>query len=220
MKGPTGIPSLDTLLRPVQEGWIVEAYGDGEPVSLVMHHSLASLSRGGTVALVNVQDFGGVNPYLVRRLSKLYGGSPERVLLVRAFRLRDVPAAVEAALAEGPAALVVNNPYLYAPRSPSKYSLLTPVTAALRRAAQRVRVVLVFNRPTRLGPRGMAPEGGNFHHHSVHVIVRLRRARRGVYAELVKHPHSRVPRHTFIPWPELAVGERLWGGQRPLLEYL
>ncbi len=215
--GVTGLPGLDALVGPVPWWWIVEFYGDRRVTGLVAHHAAAEASRRGTVVVVVVQDFGGFDPYLARRLAKRKRGSPDSILVTRAFRLTDVPDAVEEALFHAPEAIVIVDPYLYAPRSPHGYQALTPVTSAIRRASQHARVV-VANRATRYG-RGVSPEGGGFHHHTVHVLVRLRESRRGVQATLVKHPGRPVPRHALVPYTELEVYSS-WAGPRPLLEYL
>lgn len=215
--GVTGLPSLDTLLEPLRRGWIVEFYGYEGGVRLVYHHAVAEAARRGMVAVVHVQEFGGLNPYLLTRLSKIRGSDPENILVARGFRLADVPRLVDDAVETGAETIVVVDPYLYAPRSWRMYSLLTRVTAAIRRAAGRARVV-VANRATRFN-KGYLPEGGSFHHHSIHVIVRLDPSRRGVLATLVKHPARRVPARSLIHNAELVVAGR-WVGQRPLAEYL
>lgn len=213
----TGLPSLDALIEPLQWNWIVEFYGSERSVRIVYHHVVAEATRYGRVAVVHIQEFGGLNPYLIARLAKVRRSSPENVLVARGFRLRDVPRLIDEAVDTGARTLVVVDPYLYAPRDWRMYSLLNRITGALRRASEKARVV-VANRATRFNS-GFLPEGGNYHHHSVHVIVRLDPSRRGLIASLLKHPGKRVPLRTLVHLAEVAVAGR-WVGQRPLLEYL
>ncbi len=215
--GITGLPSLDYVVEPLRRSWILEFYGGEETIRLVYHHVIAEASRHGRVAVVHVQEFGGLNPYLIMRLARVKGGVVDNIIVSRAFRLRDVPRLILEALKVNPETIVVVDPYLYAPKTWISYHRLTPITGALREASKNARVV-VANRVTRFGS-GWLPEGGGFHHHTVHVIVRLQPVRKGVLAILVKHPSKRVPLKSIIPRPELVVGWR-WGGQRPLLEYL
>ena len=212
----TGIDGLDRLVSPLRRGWIVEFYGGEATLRLVYHRAIAEASRRGRVAVVHVQEFGGLNPYLLSRLARIAGGSVDNIVVSRAFRLGDVAGLIRRAVETGAETIVVVDPYLYAPRSWRGYARLSPITAALREAAARATVV-VANRATRYGSHWL-PEGGGFHHHSVHVMVRLQPARRGVLAVLVKHPWKKAPRMTLVPSSEV-VGLS-WVGRRPLLEYL
>lgn len=215
--GLTGLPSLDTLIEPLARGWIVEFYGYESGVRLVYHHVVAEAARHGRVAVVHIQEFGGLNPYLIARLARVRRSDPGNILVARGFRLRDVPRLIEEAFETGAETIVVVDPYLYAPRSWRLYDLLSSITGALRRASAKARIV-VANRATKFNS-GFLPEGGNYHHHSVHVIVRLDPSRRGLIASLLKHPGKRVPRRSLVHMAELVVAGR-WVGQRPLLEYL
>ncbi len=218
MKKLTGVPSLDYLIGPVRPGWIVELYGWEQGVRLVLHHAIAEASKRGPVTVVHVQEFGGLDPYLLRRLVRFRRGYEDNILVARAFRLQDVPGLIREAVSTGSHTIIVSNPYLYAPRSWTSYDKLTPITSALKEASLHDRYVLVFNQSTRMG-KGKFPEGGQFHHHTVHVIVRLVARARGLYATLVKHVARPVPRSITVPMSELEVGFR-WGGQRHLLEFL
>ncbi len=213
----TGVPSLDNLVQPVPEsGWVVEFYGERRLAGLVGHHAIAEAARRGLVAVVHVQEFGGLDPFLVQRLARARGASVDNILVARAFRLVDVPKLLADAVETGAKTIVVVDPYLYSPATPIAYDRLTPLTAALRRAAGDALVVVV-NRHSKFGR--WRPEGGNFHHHSVHVMVRLHTGSRGVLAELVKHPAKRVPERRHVSWQELGVAW-LWAGPRPLQEDL
>ncbi|WP_131160410.1 hypothetical protein [Aeropyrum pernix] len=215
MTSVTGVPSLDRLLSPVpSSGWVVEVYGGA--ARLLAHSAVAEASRRGRVAVVNVQDFGGFDPYLAARLSRMRGGDPGNILFARAFRLHDVASLVLEASSTGAGTVVVVDPFRFAPRTPLAYSLLTRITGALRAAARRS-MVFVANRVTQFGRA--RPEGGHFHHHSVHVIARAEWRGRGVFATLLKHPAKPVPQAALAPEPELGV-RLLWAGQRPLEEYL
>ncbi|MCE4624545.1 MAG: DNA recombination/repair protein RecA [Desulfurococcales archaeon] len=210
-----GIPSIDFVVSPTpSKGWIIELYGSA--AMLLAHHAIAEAAGRGLVAVVHVQDFGGFDPYLVRRLARARGVSVDNVLIARAFRLQDVAPLVEEASRTGARTVVVIDPYHYTPRSPRDYWRLTPITAALRNAARRA-LVVVANRVGKYGR--LLPEGGNFHHHSVHVIVRAWETGRGVMLELVKHPYKPAPRRALATWAEVGVAWR-WAGRRSLLEYL
>ncbi len=180
------VPVIDELINPVFRGWIVEYFGDWEVVSLLMHRVIAANSVGGGVAVILVQDFGGFNPYLVRRLCRAFGTDFGKVAVSRAFKHEDVLAVMDVALREGFSKVVVSNPYLHLPSKPEAYWRATPLTARLRALAQGGAEVAVFNRISRFGR--LRPEGGNFHHHSTQVMVRLARGRVGVRVDLIKHP--------------------------------
>jgi len=199
--GLTGIASLDHLINPVKRNWLVEVYGEEESVRITYHHIIAESSKHGLVAVAHIQEFGGLNPYLLARLARMKGGLIENIVVSRAFRLRDVANLIMNAVKQGAETIVVVNPYLYSPRKWTSYSLLTPVTAALRRASREAQVI-VANESTKFGRREL-PEGGNFHHHTVHVIVRLGRIRGGILARLIKHPAKRTPAYAMVSWVEV-----------------
>ncbi|MCD6323674.1 MAG: hypothetical protein J7L55_01000 [Desulfurococcales archaeon] len=180
------MPLIDRLASPVFTGWIVEYFGDWGVVNLLMHRVIAANAAGDGVAVVLVQDFGGFNPYLVRRFCMFFGTDFSKVVVSRAFKLEDALAALSAALREGFSRVVVADPYLHLPQDPRRYWEATPLTAGLRALAQGGAEVAVFNRVSRFG--SYRPEGGNFHHHSTHVMIRFRKGRRGIRVDLVKHP--------------------------------
>lgn len=206
---------LDDLLQPLPRTWSVEFYGDGRLLRGLLHRVAACRARYGPVAVALVQEFEGLDPYEVRRHARALGSSVDRVYVARAFRLEAVPGLIDSVPATTSTVVVVD-PYLYSPLSPEGYSDLAPVTAAIRRAVARGVNVVVFNSPTRFGT-GYRPEGGSFHHHSIHVIARVSRCgKRRLYVELVKHPHRPLGR---VCVPESEVGYS-WGGQPLLLEWL
>ncbi len=186
----TGIPQLDSVVGEVPDGWIVEYYGDWGVVNALMHRviALTAVEFGG-VAVVLTQEFGGLNPYLIVRLAKFFGGGREvleKVFVARAFKLEDTVALLEEAVEARPGRVVIVDPYLHLSSDPRTYWRATPITGYLRAFAASGSEVTVFNRVSKFGAR--LPEGGNFHHHSVHVLVSLTRLGRSVRAELIKHP--------------------------------
>ena len=210
----TGIPLVDSLLDPVPpRGWIVEFYGGAS--RLLAHHAIAEAASRGRVAVVHVQDFGGLDPYLLGLLARARGASVDEVRVARAFRLQDVPGLVREAAATRAETIVVVDPYRFAPRSPTGYQKLTPITAALRAAAGRA-LVVVANRVSQYGWR--SPEGGSFHHHSVHVALWARVRGRSLLLDLVKHPAKPTPRRRLVPLASVAWAPAWRGGG--LLEYL
>jgi len=214
--GVTGIPGLDRLVHPAPPGWIVEFYGDWRLVDLIAHHAAAQAAARGKTVIVHVQEFGGLNPYLLARLARARRGTPDNILIARAFRAADIPRLVGEAARLGADTIIVYDPYLYTPRDPARHHTLTPITAAIRGAAQHATRILLFNRHT---PQGRRPRGGHYHHHTTHIITRITRWSKGIAATLIKHPARATPATARIRMAELAV-TMSWGGQRPLTEYL
>ncbi len=209
------VERLDGLLQPLPRAWSVEFYGEKRVLHGLLHRVVACRARYGPVAVALVQEFGGLDPYEVRRHARALGSSVDRVYVARAFRLEAVPGLIDSVPATTSTVVVVD-PYLYSPLSPTSYDKLTPVTAAIRRAVARGVNVVVFNSPSRFGS-GLRPEGGHFHHHSIHVIARVSRCgRRRLHVELVKHPHKPLGG---VCVHESEVGYS-WGEQPLLLEWL
>lgn len=205
----TGIPQLDSLLGGGLYPGITEFYSDHwSLVSLLYHRMLVSLAPQGDVLLLLNREFGGLDPHLLRRIARRLGiprSSVDSIRVLRTFSLQGLLLALEGAAGEPWDALLVVDPYLQV--DPSRMAEAGPVTASLSRLRARGNVVL-FNRAN-----GSRPHGGNFHHHTVSVLVRLRRARGGALAVLEKHP-SRPRLSTGIPTSEL-LGVAPWAG-RPL----
>ena len=207
--------SVDGLLSPLPTPWMAEFYGNQSLLHPLLHRSIACLSREGVVAVALVQEFGGLDAPLLSRYARALGGSVGNVIVSRAFKLESVPALLDTVPPEARSVVAVD-PYLYAPTDPKKYWEATPVTAGLRRlVAERGLNLLVFNRPTRLGGRGLLPEGGNFHHHTPHALVRVTPCPGGggVRMTLVKHAWRKTPLEACVkPW-EVSVS---WAAQSPL----
>jgi len=207
--------AIDAFVGDLRRPWALEFYGNPRIVQSLMHRSIACLSRKGRVAVALIQEFGGLDPYLIGRYARMLGSTTRNILVARAFKLESVPHLLST-LPEGTGHLVVVNPYLYAPDSPLDYHLLTPVSASIKKALDSGLNVLVFNTPTRYGG-GYLPEGGNLHHHLLQVIVKVGRCRRtGILLETVKHAF-RPPSRACVSFAEVGIS---WGGQRPLLEWL
>jgi len=182
----TAVPALDHLVTPLPSGLAVEFFGDWSIVNVLMHRVAVVNAVSDKVAVVLTQDFGGLDPYLMTRLVRVFRARCGEVLVARGFKVEDTLALFDRVLAQGFQKVLVVDPYLHLPNDPRKYWLGTAVTAGIRKLIHGGVEVAVFNRVSKFGTR--APEGGTFHHHSIHVLVRLSKGRLGVRAELIKHP--------------------------------
>ncbi len=209
MELPTGIGPLDSLLGGGLYPGVTEFYSDRwSLVSLLYHRILVSLAPLGDVLVVLNREFGGLDPHLMRRVARRVGvprAAVDSLRILRAFSLEGLLTALDRASAEGWDVLAVVDPYLQV--DPSRMVEASAITAAISRLRHRG-VVVLFNRSN-----GSRPHGGNFHHHVVSVLVRLRPARGGAVAVLEKHP-SRPRLSVGIPMGEL-LGVGAWAG-RPL----
>ena len=212
----TGIAGIDLLVCPYRRGWLIDISGPWSITGPVMHRAIVEAAARGRVAVIVVQDFGGLDPYRLNRLMRLRGITDDRILVARAFRHQDVPSIIEEASLLGVGAIVVRHPYMHAPENPREAWRNTAIAGSLRKASQHGVTVLVFNQPSPHGRR--VPRGGSLHVHSAHVMIRLEPWRRGVRAELVKHPWRPTPRSSYVS--SLELGWQAWAGQRPLTDYL
>ena len=210
----TGISIVDDALGHVPRHWMIEFYGDDRIVDLVMHYTVAFRSRYDTVYLVINTDFGGLDPYLVSRLTRRLGGSIDNIMVSRAFRTNDLIGVLET-LENASGTLVVKYPFTFIAQSLRGYREATRIVGVLRRLSGRLRVVL-FNTKSRLG---RIAEGGKYHSHSVHVLVELRRRGDRGYLYLRKYPGPREGLCSSFPL-ELLEGWGPWGVQRRLTEWL
>jgi len=186
--GVTGICVVDSMIGMVPRNWIIEFYGDENTVNPVLHYVTAYRSRFGRVLVLLNKDFGGLDPYTVTRLARILGGDSLRIDVGRGFRFSDtIEMLGEAGGMEGYDSVMLVYPYYHMPRGLKGYSLATRVTGLARELAVNGHRVFLFNTVSRMG--GWMPEGGHYHHHSVHVIVRVDRLRNGrIGVRLVKHP--------------------------------
>ncbi|AFZ70817.1 hypothetical protein Calag_1095 [Caldisphaera lagunensis DSM 15908] len=211
----TGIQALDTLINPINKGNIIEIYGDWRIALSISHMTMASLTRYGKVGVVYIQDFGNLDPYFVRKMIKIFGGNFDNIYISRAFRRYDIPELIKSI--EGINNLILIDPYLFSPVSPLNYNLLTPITGAIKEISSKGITAIIFNRETSLGK--FLPEGGKFHHHILHAIIKVLPYRNGIEAILIKHYAKLTPRISYISYKELG-DERLWVGQHLLQEWL
>jgi|BEDMetMinimDraft_2_1075160.scaffolds.fasta_scaffold02630_2 hypothetical protein len=149
-----GIKEIDYLIKGFET---VEFFGNWKYTQLLAHKALASSSY---VELLIVQRFGGVNPFLIKRL----GGTWDRIKVRRVFKAEEVPTALDSI--EGEEVIVIN-PYLYS-------KLKDIITAKLRRRA------FIFNKGEEL------PLGGNFNYHSMHEIIKVSKVRKGILVKVIK----------------------------------
>jgi len=197
---------LDRFIAPLPDSWAVEFYGAENLVSIMMHRIAACRARRGDVAVALVQDFGGLNPYMLRYFTKVLGSSLDRITVSRAFRLEDVPALLKS-VPPWVDTVLVRTPFLFSPQSPLEYSKVTPIVAAMKKLVDSGIRVVVFNTVSKFGK--FLPEGGNYHHHVMHAVIRLWNIDRKRFgAEIVKHAW-RAPGMTVLPKSEVM---REWGG--------
>ncbi len=217
----TGVEGLDRLLGGgLEENSLTEFYSPSLRIVGLLYHRIAVLaSAGGRTLAVHVQDFGGLDPYLLRSLARRLGvdwqAVEENLRVARAFKLEDALDLLSRASREDSEFVLVFDPYLHVDWREAWTA--TPVTQLLRRLAAD-RTVASFNRCS-LDGRGWSPLGGTYHAHSVHAVVRLDPHSKGaVRATLVKHP-SRPPASEWLTVGELG-GVSPWAGLPRLSEWL
>ncbi|MEM1611071.1 MAG: hypothetical protein QXQ57_05450 [Sulfolobales archaeon] len=207
------VEAIDGLLEPLEPGWFVEFYGVWDLIYLLAHRSVACLSARDHVYVYVNQLFGGLDPYLLGRLAKILGGDLSRIYFSRGLRLEDLESFSKDSSYDG--YLVVIDPYLHADPGSMGFEIYTKITSWIRRIGVSRNVVL-FNRITRYGSQ--RPEGGGFHHHSVHIMIRILRKGVGIYGELIKHP-ARPSARAVFSIEDLYGGGGRWVGRRHLLEW-
>ncbi len=210
----TGARIIDDAIGPAPRHWIIEFYGDEKLVDLLMHHTVAYQSRRSTVYLVIDTDFGGLDPYLISRLSRRLGGNIDNIYVSRAFRINDL-LGILSTLEDARGTLIVKYPFTFLPEGLSGYREAMRIVGALRRLTSRLRIIL-FNSRSKLG---RTAEGGKYHSHSVHVLVELYRKGERAYIVLRKYPGPREGLRMSFPL-ELLEGWGPWGVQRRLTEWL
>ncbi len=205
---------LDRFIAPLPEIWAIEFYGADSVVTTLMHRVAACRARRGDVAIALVQNFGGLNPYMLRYFTKVLGSGLDRIKVSRAFRAEDVPTLLRS-VPQWVDTVVVRTPFLFSPQTPEEYSRVTPIVAAIKKLIDSGVRVAVFNTVSKFGR--FLPEGGNYHHHVMHAVVRLWEIDRKRFgAEIVKHAW-RGPGATILPKAEVM---REWGGLSPHLGLL
>ncbi len=202
----TGIPDLDELLGGgIEENSLTEFYSPSFRVLRLLYHRLIlSLVRVGVIS-IHVQEFSGLDPYLLRSMAKRlevdWNLVEANFRIARGFKVEDVLALVDAAAHLSVPVVLVFDPFLHGGDPHLSWKI--------RSLIERATVVSIN--------RGSAhPRGGRYHSHTVHTLIRMSPLGEAVRIELVKHP-SLPGSTTYITMGEL-MGE--WGGQRPLLEWL
>jgi hypothetical protein len=187
MMGVTGIDRVDMLIGRVPWNWIIEFYGGERILHYLMHHTLAYNSRFTRILLLHNEEFGGIDPYLLQRLTRVLGGNTGNISVSRGFRYADIIAGLEKALTVDYDMIVVSHPYMFIYGRLSDYRDASSVTGLIKRLSSSGKRILIFNNVSSLGKH--YPEGGGFHHHTVHVIIGLKSKGRGrVVARIFKHP--------------------------------
>jgi len=217
MLGSSCVEVLDSLIDPLEVGWIVEFYGGLDIIYMLAYRSIACLSRRRDVYVYINQFFGGLDPFLLSRFSKSLGGDLSRIYFSRGFRLEDFESFFRSSLIDSD--LVIIDPYLHADPNIRGFEIYTKIASWIRRLSTNGNV-FIFNRVSRYG--GYKPEGGSFHHHSIHILLKIWKGIvgvLGVYCELVKHP-AKPPIRVMISPKDLEGGGSRWVGQRRLLEWV
>ncbi|MDK2464105.1 MAG: hypothetical protein QI223_04980 [Candidatus Korarchaeota archaeon] len=217
----TGVEGLDRLLGGgIEERSLTEFYSPSVRIVGLLYHRIAVLAsaKGRTLA-VHVQDFGGLDPYMLRSMARRIGADwrtvEENLMVARAFKLEDALDLLSRASREESEFALVFDPYLHVDWREAWTA--TRLTQALRELAAD-RTVVSFNRCS-LDGRGWSPLGGTYHAHSIHAVVRLDPRPRGlVRATLVKHP-SRPQASEWLTVGELG-GASPWEGLPRLSEWL
>ncbi len=215
----TRIGALDNLLGGgIEENSLTEFYSpDNELLSLLCHRLAVLSAEKGKTLLLYIQEFGGLDPYLLKtmaeRLSVSWNLVDTNLKIARAFKFEDALELVNSAVKENSEFILVFDPYLHVEfhdlQSASRLTWLMKLPS-------NDRTVILFNRPIE---ERFSPLGGNYHAHSVHILVRLDPVggRGTVKIRLVKHP-SLPPTSALIKKREL---EGLkWEGQHLLSEWL
>jgi hypothetical protein len=204
----TGVKGLDELLSGAS---FAEFFGEWGTINLLAHRFV--VEHSGEVEVLLTQNYGSLDTYLLKRLGRNLGKKPEAEV-ARSFGLDSTVELIKGAFESAPPVAAVVDPYLFAPKRWSRYDLLVPITAALRQLANK-KCVAIFNRATQFGSK--KPEGGEFHHSSIPVIVQVSPATpAAMNADLVKHPWS-PQRRIWFTYAEV-YGERISGpGKQTLL---
>jgi hypothetical protein len=190
----TGIKQIDELLNPLDKQWITEFYGDFDLVLRVMHYIMAYKSSENTVHVVLNVEFGGIDTLYLIKLCRIFDCKLDNIMVSRAFRLNDAVKILEDLASRNDSIILLAFPYNYLPFNPAKYTEATKVTGIIAKISALNQVIL-FNTISKYG--NYLPEGGNFHHHMVKVIVRLKKSKGIIYAELLKHPVKQGGRRIF-----------------------
>ena len=216
--GVTGHPQLDMLIGDVPWSWIIEFYGDEGILRYLLHHTLAYYSRHWKTLLFHTVDFGGIDPYLLQRLARIMKGSLENIHVSRGFRIGDVVAGLSSQSLRNYDVVILAYPYFHIPGDPRSYGEASRITALIKRLSQTDKRIIIFNTRSKIGT--YKPDGGSFHHHTVHVIVELVEKTSGwVTARLFKHPWKPAGARTFFRIRE-AGAEKPWVVQHRLSEWL
>lgn len=215
----TGISSIDCLVGCLQKGIVAEIYGDFDLLLQISYIATASFHcRGGAILGIVQEDLLNYDLYAVRTALRAMECSEEGLLISRAFRIEDAVDMIREAIELPQDNLIIFDPYANAPNLPRDYTKLTPLTAAIRSAAVKGKRVVLFNRITKFGK--FLPEGGNLHHHSATIIVKVERnGRRSYRVTLIKHP-TKPQASVSGSLRELYGVETSWEGQFLLSEWL
>jgi len=216
----TGIHVIDDLIGGIPWNYAVEIYSSVEKiVNEVFHRAIAVNSARSSVYVLIAREYGGLNPYYLEKLTRIYNGDLGNIYVSRCFKTRDVIDSLNHLLEiegdEGKVAILYT-PYNYIAPEPPDLVEASHITSLIHRLKNRDWRIIVFNSVNGFGY--YKPSGGNFHHHVVNVMIRVEKIdRRWGFVELVKHPFKPSVRRSF-PLKILG-GSGDWGGQRLLIEW-
>lgn len=215
----TGIRGIDFLLGCINTNVILEIYGDFS-LSMIASYTLASswACRGKTLLLISQQDPMSYNIFLLNSMLKRKGCIKNNILIARSFRIEDTIELLGLLEYDNIYGLVAIDPYVHSPNSPKKYWELTRLSSHFRILFNNNVNIALFNRINKFG--SFLPEGGNMHHHLVHVLLRITRGAGSSYkVHLLKHPSKPNLEYSGHVY-ELFGGGLEWEGQYQLLEWL
>lgn len=221
----SGFWFIDSLIGGIPWNWAIEFFGENEKVlNLLFHHVIVYNSRFSRVYVIIYKDFGGLNPYLITRLSRIMNGDVDNVLVSRCFRYMDLVELlsdlVEKDRVEN-SVLIIYNPFNNVKGDPRDYVEVNRIISFLHRLKSNGWRIILFNKVSANGT--YSPEGGNFHHHIVNVILRIEpKDDKWCYVEIVKHPFKRIGFRRSFPYKKLnlGTGDIVWVEQRLLTEWL
>jgi len=216
----TGLQVIDGLIGNIPWNYAVEIYSSVEKIiNEIFHRAIAINSVKSSVYVLIAREYGGLNPYYLEKLTRIYNGDLGNVYVSRCFKTRDVVDSLNHLLeVEGDEGKVtiLYTPYSYIAPEPLDLAEATYITGLIHMLKNRNWRIVVFNNVNGFGY--YKPSGGNFHHHVVNIMIRVETVdRKWGVAELVKHPFKPPVRRSF-PLKILEVNES-WGGQRLLIEW-
>lgn len=176
----TGIAGLDKLLNGgIEREVITEFCGpDWRTITLFLHKFLVNVAKQHKVAVIYNQNFGGIDPYLIIRLSKSMGlnwiSIDNNINVIRTFKPDDVVNAINDANEQ---IIFIVDPFLNANHWLKKAQII----GEIYRLMINNHTVIIFNRKINSNILG-----GHFHNHIIHYIFLIKRVGEYLYIKAIK----------------------------------